>query len=252
MVDALAGNYVLQAYSFDETDWTTLGNSKALPAIASGLVQIASLSSTLVVVAFTGDGKLYTYSFDGTDWSLYGSTFVFADSPGSSIGNIVSLSATRIAMFVGVDQDLFLCELEGGSWSQRTADFTIAASFGRMARLSGTRIAFTDPTADTLRTYDLATTWTDIDTQAASANDEWEELSLTVTTDADTYDGYRLLVDSSEEYYVFRVTALLSGYANVNGSALRIPATASNIFHNTEHNGNHRRFGDLAKRDGFP
>ena len=224
----------LRVYDFDGTDWTDASITLEVPGSVSGVASqcpISGLSSDSVVLFQYPSNELRTYRIDGSSWTLAASSVIAENL-------LPSITALGAGLVVGVDYDdsnFYVYTNTGGGWSKVGTSLNLAGR-GSVAALSSARAAFIDGDNDDLRTYDLSVTWTDIDTETATANGEWEELSLDVATDADTYDGYRVLVDSSEEYYCFRAMAIQTGFANVNGSTFRIPTDASVFLNAYENN----------------
>lgn len=158
-------NHTLRTYSFDGSNWTTVGNELALASVGVGSGEATTISSTHIVVR---RGKFFeTYEFDGTDWTLLGSTFDSGGGLGLN-GGMSTLSGTDVLLTSTTDSALrqFRFNFSGNTWSAIGTDTVLSDLPIQSTALNPTDIlvAFQNDTIATYRLDEGLGTWSKVGT----------------------------------------------------------------------------------------
>lgn len=129
-----AGRKALEAYDFDGSVWTQVGNSFALTDASS--YALAKMTSSRVAVSDAITDTLRTYDFDGTNWSQVGNALTIT---GLTSVDLTGLTDTSVACS-GLTPGSFMrtYSFDGTDWSQ--VGNTLATNFSKLATLSSTKI----------------------------------------------------------------------------------------------------------------
>lgn len=140
----------LQTYSYDGTDYSTLGNALAIPT--AQVARMAELDTDSIVFIDAGNDDLRKYDFDGTDWSQDGNDL---NIPTAGAVFAASLTSSRAVYINNIDEDLQAYDFSSPNWTTVGSPFTSLPNFGSygMVGLTSSRLAVYVST--TLRTYDF-------------------------------------------------------------------------------------------------
>lgn len=146
----------LQGYGFDESDFTTVGNTVTLPITGTTEQAVCGMNTTDMAFASGQSGveTLRMYRYDGVaDWALVGNALaVTSNNP-----TISALSSTRVA-FVDVTTGLRVYEFDGTDWAQvgnALSSVIAAGNKSSIASLTSTRVAVMNGGLGRLQTYDF-------------------------------------------------------------------------------------------------
>lgn len=130
----------LQAFVFDGTDSTTVGNNTSVTTLnTADRACVTGMTADRVAICGS-DGfnnfRLGMYEFDGTDWALVGNEFQVNGNGNFAFPSMAALDATTVAL--GNVLDLNAYEFDGTDWAT-TGNTLIAANALDMDSISNTR-----------------------------------------------------------------------------------------------------------------
>ena len=150
-------NNTLEAWSWNGTDWTLIGNPHTVTGTQFNYVSVAALSGVTwdadlvpLRVALTADftlasknSEIRTYDFDGTDWSQTGASKDTGNI--DAAGRVIRLTSARIAYYAIYSPStakLTTYDWNGSGWTQVGNTFTFGASPGivTVAGLTSTQV----------------------------------------------------------------------------------------------------------------
>lgn len=143
----------LQTYSWNGSTWSAVGT--AYTALSVNLPQIAALDSTNIALIEDTSSQIRTLTWNGSTWSQTGSALTLS---GGNIdySSITALSSTAAVVAHEQADQVQLYTWNGSTWSFSTSlSISVGATHSAVCAFSPTEVAFTNVTADTLRTLDV-------------------------------------------------------------------------------------------------
>lgn len=147
-----SNNQQIRRYSFNGTSTTTVGNFYNITEVAAVAAVSALTSNRIVVSRFIGP-LFQVYDFDGTNWSAVGDPNITV----TGFGTHTTLDSETLVRGSTTDNGITAYRFNGSSWrrvSNPSAGPTHGV-IGRLAGMSSTRMAFSDPDNDDIRAFDL-------------------------------------------------------------------------------------------------
>jgi len=153
----------LQAYLFDGTDSTTVGNATVVTTLTGDAPNRSGVTGvTLDRVVIVGSDqfnnfRLGMYNFDDPGWSLVGNEFQVNSSAALAFPRVAAMGSTRVA--IGTVSDMTTWDFDGTDWAIVGNSIGAASNIKCMDSISSTRVIVI--VSNAIRIYDFdGTDWT--------------------------------------------------------------------------------------------